>query len=224
MKERWRRFLFHVGVALGPTVIQLLGLTWRVRWIGLEHQESAKAGGRPVMYTLWHGQLLPLTFIHRHRSIQILISRNRDGEILRRVTARLGCGSVEGSTSKGGARAILRMCHLAAKGYDLAITPDGPRGPRCVAQSGVVRIAQRSGCTILPLVAASTRGLRLGSWDRFLIPAPFARLVIGYAPPISVPENLDEIGLEEYRARVENALRDETDRAEEMCGHDREFT
>ncbi|MBM3319459.1 MAG: lysophospholipid acyltransferase family protein [Candidatus Eisenbacteria bacterium] len=210
--------VFHLAVRLGPVVIRILGSTWRVRWFGEEHLESCRSRGMRVLYAFWHGRLLPLTFTHRGRRIHILISRHRDGEMIRRVTESLGFGSVRGSTGRGGARAILEMARRASEGYDLAITPDGPRGPRESAEAGVVRIAQRAGVPILPLASASNRGLTLGSWDRFRIPAPFARVAVGYGPPIDVPRTLSPEEVEEARARVENALVVLSKEADRLCG------
>jgi len=206
--------LFQAAVRAGPLLIRLLGRTWRIRWIGEEHLEACRRRREPVLLASWHGRLLPLIYTLRNRRIQILISRHRDGEMLRRVTERLGFGSVRGSTGKRGAQAILQMARRAAGGFDLAITPDGPRGPREKAQAGVVRIAQRAGIPVLPLTGASSRGWSLRSWDRFHIPAPFARVVVGYGPPIDVPPTLAAGEVEAVRLRIERAitaLREEAD-------------
>lgn len=224
MKQLIRRALFHAGIALGPFLIRLLAATWRIRWIGREHIEACRADGTPVIYTFWHGRMLPLIYSHRNQNIGILISRHTDGEIIRRITEKLGFGAVRGSTGKGGSRAIHGMVRHGRRGFDVGISPDGPRGPRCVAQPGVVIIAQRSGIPVLPLTSASDRGRRLSSWDRFQIPAPFARVVVGYGPPIRVPAELSPEDFEQYRSRIEEGVRALTDDADELCGHPREFT
>jgi hypothetical protein len=199
-------FVFYLAVGLGPTLIRSLGASWRIRRVGEEHLAHCRRDGRRVLYAFWHGRLLPLTFTHRDQGIQILISRHRDGEMIRRVTGRLGFGSVRGSTGKGGARAILAMVRRAGEGFDLAITPDGPRGPRERAEAGVVRIAQRAAIPVLPLASASGRGITLRSWDRFRIPFPFARVLIVTGPPIEVPADLPPERVEEYRLRIEEAI------------------
>jgi len=223
VKRVIQRTLFHLGTALGPCVIRLLGLTWRVRWIGCEYLEVCRAKGAPVIHTFWHGRMLALTYSHRNQGIGIMISRHNDGEIIQRITAKLGFGAVRGSTGKGGGRAILGMVRHGKKGLDIAITPDGPRGPRCVAQLGVVMIAQRSGLPVLPLAAAAVRRKVFGSWDRFQAPAPFSRVMVGYGPPIYVPPDAGEDDLEQYRLQVEGAVRKLTDDLDELCGHEREF-
>jgi lysophospholipid acyltransferase (LPLAT)-like uncharacterized protein len=210
--------LFHLAILLGPWLIGLLGRTWRIERFGEEHHPGSAGKRRNVIYAFWHGRLLPLTFTHRNQRIQILISRHSDGEIIRRITDKLGFGSVRGSTGKGGGRAILQMVRKGKEGLDLAITPDGPRGPREKAQGGVVRIAQRSGLLVLPLSSASSRGWILKSWDRFRIPAPFARVAVGYGPPIAVPRELTSEGAEALRDEVERGIARCTEEADRRAG------
>lgn len=217
MKPFVRTLLFHAGTLLGPWLIRILGATWRVQWFGVEHHQACQADGRNVILAIWHGRLLPLAYTHRERNIQILISRHQDGEIIRRVTKSLGNGSVRGSTGKGGARAILQMAKRAREGCDLAITPDGPKGPSAVAQAGVLRIAQRAGIPIVPLTSASSRKRVLSSWDGFQIPAPFAHLVVAYGPPIEIADDLDDEQFELARQQVEDAMRALTDRADRIA-------
>lgn len=224
MKNIIRKVLFHVGIALGPHLIRLLALTWRIRWIGTEHLEECRAEGKPVIHTFWHGRMLPLTYTHRNQNIGILISRHNDGEIIRRITARMGFGAVRGSTGKGGGRAILGMVRHGKAGFDIAITPDGPRGPRCVAQPGVVIIAQRSGLPVLPLTSACDRVKRLSSWDQFQIPAPFSRVIVGYGPPIRVPADANSSDLDRYRRLIEEGVNRLTRDTDQMCRVDREST
>ncbi len=222
MKPVVRTILFYAGTLLGPWLIRLLGATWRVQWVGEESHKACRAEGRNVILAIWHGRLLPLAYTHRRRNIQILISRHQDGEIIRRVTKSLGNGSVRGSTGKGGARAILQMAKRAKEGCDLAITPDGPRGPREVAQAGVLRIAQRAGIPVLPLTSASRTKRVLSSWDGFQIPAPFTRLVVAYGTPIEIPDDLDDTQFERARLQVESAMRDLTETADRIAGGESE--
>ncbi|MFH1276985.1 MAG: lysophospholipid acyltransferase family protein [Candidatus Eisenbacteria bacterium] len=216
MKKLADRVLFELAVRLGPWLIRIMGASWRITWIGSEHETALRARGTPVLYAFWHGRLLPLTYTHRNRMIRILISRSRDGEIIRRITESLGHAHVGGSTGKGGARAILRMVRLAGKGHDLAITPDGPRGPRERVQAGTILIAQRAGIPIVPLTAAASRGKTLRSWDRFRIPGLFARVVVITGAPFDVPADLSPEEMEVTRLRLERTLLEmgaEADRA-----------
>jgi hypothetical protein len=199
----------------GALLMRGLGATWRVRVIGREHEEACRRGGRGFLYALWHGSLLPLFYYKRGEGIVVLVSQNRDGEYITRVIHREGYRTVRGSSSRGGFRSLLEMSRLGRQGEALAITPDGPRGPRHRAQPGVLIVAQRGGVPILPLAAAVNPCRRLNSWDRFVIPAPFARVVMGFGPPIVLPADLatDRL-LAEWTAPVERALGDLGERCE----------
>jgi lysophospholipid acyltransferase (LPLAT)-like uncharacterized protein len=153
-----------------------------------------------VIFSLWHGQMLPLLYHHRNEGVSILISEHGDGEIIARIAARLGFRTVRGSTSRGAARALLGMVRVLEEGNDLAITPDGPRGPAKSYAPGPLVVAQRSGRPIIPTVAVASSGWRLKSWDSFLIPRPFARVTIGYGEPVFIDAS-------DARAATENADR-----------------
>jgi lysophospholipid acyltransferase (LPLAT)-like uncharacterized protein len=200
---------------VGAGLIRALGATWRVRVIGREHEDACRDSGRGFLYAFWHGQLLPLVYLRRRRGITVLVSQNRDGEYIAQVIHREGFGTVRGSSSRGGFRSLLEMSRLGENGQAIGITPDGPRGPRRRAQPGVLLVAQRAGVPILPLAAAARPRRRLDSWDRFLIPAPFARVVLGFGAPIRLPADLatDRL-LEEWTGPVERALTDLEERCE----------
>lgn len=190
----------------GPLLILLLGATWRIRWKDQENLVQAQSHGRRVIYAFWHGRMLVLSYSHRCHKIHILVSRHRDGEYIARTVRRLGIVPVRGSTTRDGLRAFFRMADRALAGYDLAITPDGPRGPRHKAQLGVIYIAQRTGAPIVPLTNSAEKRWLLSSWDRFLIPKPFSRVLIVYGKPMYIDEKLNSEGLEKQRVRLEEEL------------------
>jgi lysophospholipid acyltransferase (LPLAT)-like uncharacterized protein len=185
----WRAFLAgpltRAAIRAGHLVVLALGGTWRVRHVGGEHVDAARGERGAVLYVFSHGVLLPLSFTHRRRDIQVLISESRDGEIIARITGKLGFGSVRGSTSRGGGRAIVRMAALGRQGRDLGITPDGPRGPRGSVGPGTVLVAARAGTPIVPVGVASRPAWRAKSWDRFLVPPPLARVWVVYGSSIA---------------------------------------
>lgn len=170
-------------VPLGALLIRALAATWRVRIVNGEHPRALRAAGTPVIFTLWHGQLLPLLMRHRHEEVSILISEHRDGEIIARIAERLGYRTVRGSTTRGGERALLGLARILQSGGDVAVTPDGPRGPARHFAPGALVAAQRGGGAILPIAASASRAWRLRSWDRFLVPKPFARVTVAYGAP-----------------------------------------
>lgn len=167
-------------VRLGALLVRALAATWRVRVIGDEGLRAEREAGRAVIITLWHGQMLPLLYQHRGEGVAILISEHRDGEIIARIATALGHRTVRGSTTRGAGRALLSMVRQVESGQDIAVTPDGPRGPAKSFAPGALIVAQRTGAAIIPATVVARSAWRLGSWDRFMIPRPFTRVVISY--------------------------------------------
>ena len=174
--ERRVRWTVRAGAAL----LRLVAGTWRMRSHGSEALAAARANNKRVIFALWHGELLPLLWQHRGENIAIVISEHRDGEIVARIAESLGYATVRGSSSKGGSRALIGLMRVFDAGRDGAITPDGPRGPARIFAPGAAVAAQRTGAYIVPIRAAASRAWRLRSWDRFLIPKPFARVDVRY--------------------------------------------
>ena len=170
----------------GAAFIQAIARTWRFRVVNAAAAQQERAAGRPVVMALWHGEMLPLLFYHRNRQIAVLVSEHGDGEIIARILADFGFRLVRGSSSRGAARALIAVDRELEAGYDVGITPDGPRGPRHSVAPGALLAAHRAGVRILPLAAKASAFWQLGSWDRFMIPKPFARVTIAYGDPVAV--------------------------------------
>ena len=170
-------------VAAGTATLRALASTWRMRVVHDAPLRRLRAEGRPVILACWHGELLPLLWHHRAQGIRILVSEHRDGEIIARVAARLGFGAVRGSTTRGGGRALLGLVRELEGGHDVAVTPDGPRGPAHQYAPGALVAAQRAGVPVVPVGAYASRAWRMRSWDRFMVPQPFARVVVAYGEP-----------------------------------------
>jgi lysophospholipid acyltransferase (LPLAT)-like uncharacterized protein len=171
----------------------------------------------PAVYVAWHEHLLPLALLHRQQGVMALVSRHRDGEILARVLRGLGYGVARGSSTRGGGAGLQRMVRAGRAGTPLAFTPDGPRGPARTCKPGAVRAAAETGLPVVPLAAAAGAARRLGSWDRFLVPAPASRIWVARGDALEVPsEAADEVG--EWAARVGRALEAERRRAERAAG------
>ncbi len=180
--ERRVEWLARLGVLL----VRALGWTWRVRVSHDDDVRRLRAEGKPIVFMLWHGQLLPLLYHHRNERVAVLISEHADGEIIARMAMRLGYETVRGSTSRGAARALLGLSRVVGEGRDLAITPDGPRGPAKSLAPGAVIVAQRTGAPLIAAAVSVSRAWRLKSWDQFVIPKPFARLHVAYSAPTNV--------------------------------------
>lgn len=178
------RVLVAVVGRLGPLLVLLLGATWRTVEVHYERVEEVHASGRPCVFAFWHGVLLPLEYICRHRNIQVLSSWHKDGEISARLMRALGYGVVRGSSTRGSARGLLRMLARAVEGLDLAITPDGPKGPAGSVKRGIFYLAEKSDGKLIPVGVGASRAKRLSSWDRFMIPLPFSRVAVVYGEPL----------------------------------------
>ena len=161
----------------------MLGWSWRVRVEGHEWLRRRTPGQDRVVFSLWHGQMLPILWSHEPRT-GVVVSEHRDGELITRVLEQFRMFAVRGSSSKGGTRALLEAVRvLRETGADMAFTPDGPRGPRHRVAPGALIAAHRAGVAIVPITSWSDRVWRLRSWDQFEIPKPFARVVIRYGAP-----------------------------------------
>ena len=190
-KVRWT-------VRLGAALLRLLASTWRMRSHNMQPLHDARAANRRVIFSLWHGELLPLLWQHRGENVAIVISEHKDGEIVAQIAESLGYSTVRGSSSKGGSRALIGLMREIDAGKDGAITPDGPRGPARVFAPGAAVASQRTGAFIVPIRAAASSSWRLKSWDRFLIPKPFARVDVSYG-------KLTVVEAESPRAAAEQA-------------------
>ena len=172
---------------------------------------------RPRIYVFWHEYILLPLYLRPHCNLAILLSQHKDADILARVAHHTGFGCVRGSSNRGAAAALLELARRG-KHMHLAITPDGPRGPRRQLAIGPVYLASRLGLPIVPMGFGVNRPWRMKSWDRFAMPRPFsqARGVIG--PEIAIPAGLDRDELEVCRQDVEQLLTELTLEAETWAG------
>jgi hypothetical protein len=153
------------------------------------------------------------------RHVHVLASRSRDGELLSRFARGFGFRVIRGSSSRGAATALRRLGRLLTEGrVEVAIAPDGPRGPRYVAHPGAVILARLAGAPIVPVGFGASRGTALGSWDACLVPHPFARAAVVFGEPIRVPPDADRAALERCRKDLEAALRRVTEEADRVAG------
>jgi lysophospholipid acyltransferase (LPLAT)-like uncharacterized protein len=217
------RFRDAIAPSVGAALVRLIGLTWRVRVVGDEHVEGYWREGRPVIYIVWHGRILLVPWLTRRlrrtrgvRAPRVLASRSRDGELVARYVRHFGLSVIRGSSSRGGGAALRALVASIRDGVDVAVVPDGPRGPREQLQPGVAALAALTGAPVVPLAIAAQPARRLSSWDRFLVPLPFARCVLAFGPAITLDASADR----EASAKVlEGALAEVTARADALaCG------
>jgi lysophospholipid acyltransferase (LPLAT)-like uncharacterized protein len=195
-----------VIAALATPMIRALGSTYRWRVDGFPHYESIVASGRQPIFAFWHGRILPATFFWRDRGIVVITSQNFDGEWIAGIIRRFGYGTARGSTSRGGARALVQLRRDLADGRPAAFTIDGPRGPARVAQSGAVFLAGATGHPLLPFHIEANRFWTAGRWDQTQVPKPFSTVAVAIGEPIYVPDTT-ETTVEAKRVELECVLR-----------------
>jgi lysophospholipid acyltransferase (LPLAT)-like uncharacterized protein len=206
-----RSFGYRLSLLLIPglygVMSRLLFATCRLRQHGLEHRRLCERPG-PYLAAFWHYAVLNILHLQRldARSWVAMVSGSNDAEYVSRVLARHGCETVRGSRHKGGLAALRKMVAAVGRGLNGAIVADGSQGPARVAQAGVILLAARTGTPILPVVVAADRYWAFGSWDRTMLPKPFARLDVRYGEPLAVPADLSAERLEGLRRELEKRL------------------
>lgn len=181
---------------------------WTIRWEseGLENLSAVEASGKLPIYCLWHDRIFAGTYFLRNRRIVVITSQSLDGEYIARFLKRLGYGTVRGSSSRGGVRALVEMIRCMRSGMSVAFTVDGPRGPRYEAKKGGVVLAKETGNPMLPFIVESARAWTVNSWDRMQIPKPFtrARFILG-APIYVEPDtgSADELKRTELQSSLD---------------------
>jgi len=187
-----------------------------LRWRWEDGSGLLENGGKePVIFCLWHNRLaLSLILFRRYvqarqpqRKMAALVSASRDGGMLARVLELFGVEPVRGSSSRRGSQALRELVLAAERGRDLAITPDGPRGPCYVVQEGIVSLAQITGRAIIPASFHLSWKWRLKSWDRFQVPLPFACCTVSIGQPVWVPEDTKAADRETFRLELENRMK-----------------
>ncbi|MBM4308158.1 MAG: DUF374 domain-containing protein [Deltaproteobacteria bacterium] len=202
------------GPWLAYHVIRILGWTMRFEVVNPHVQQSFVEKGIPYIGAFWHDRILMMPLEYRGKKLSFLVSPHRDGLIIGRALKRFGLIPIYGSSNREGSSALKEMVKTIQNGSDMAIVPDGPRGPRHHLQFGVIELARRTGNPILPLAFSASKKKIFKTWDRFLLPYPFSKGVFVWGEPIYVDSNLDRNNLEEKRLFVERRLNEITEEAD----------
>jgi lysophospholipid acyltransferase (LPLAT)-like uncharacterized protein len=165
----------------------------------------------PVIFALWHNRIFTMPPIWaktggKFRKTVVLTSASKDGTSLATAMSCFGLGAIRGSSSRRAVSALIGMKKALLCGYDVCVTPDGPKGPRYQVQPGVIKIAQTTGTDIIPIHIRYTAAWRLKTWDQFVIPIPFSRVSVIFDTPQHIPHDLDERGFENARLALEKCL------------------
>lgn len=191
--------LLGAGIAIHRATLRVERLH-EERYLGLRERRV------PILFALWHGRMYLSIQAHRRQGIVTMASQSKDGEWIARWLEANGYVVVRGSSSRGGGEALRQMVRQVRSGRNAALTVDGPRGPARVVQPGVVQLARLTGAWILPITSSSSRPRYLASWDRYLVPGPFSRNVVGYGEPFPIPKEIsDEAALGRIGAALDAA-------------------
>jgi lysophospholipid acyltransferase (LPLAT)-like uncharacterized protein len=210
-----RRIQIPLIAAAVYSVIRLLGPTLRYEVMGWQHAERVYASKKQIIWAFWHRVIIPIVWWYRNHGVVIMNTTAFDGQWTRKVIEWLGFGTAQGSSSRGGLRGLAVMAKRLGEGVDCGFTIDGPRGPRYVAKPGPVILARKTGCPVMVFHIGVDRGITFEkTWDHFLLPKPFARAVILFAPPIYVPPDANPEALEAKHAEMQRELERVRDIAE----------
>ena len=176
--------------------------------------------GRRYIFAFWHSRILLLSYIYKGLNASIMVSNSADGEVIAQVLQRHGHKTIRGSTRKGGLRALMhQIADMRSHRRPGVVIPDGPQGPRHKVQTGVILLSQKTGCPIIPLAYSSKRRKVFNSWDRFIVPFPWARGVVIYGRPIEVPRKADAGMITRCTLQLEQELNRITAQADAHFGH-----
>ncbi len=212
---------------LEPLVRLLFAIIWsscRVRVEGEANIDELVQSGKPFIPCYWHQHHFYCSWymrrlIRRGLKIGFLISPSRDGDIPAKLARAWGGVVVRGSTTRTGAQAMRDMYKIIVKdGVSPVTTSDGPQGPIHIFKLGDILLAQFTQAPLLPLSYAASRAWQLNSWDKFLIPKPFAKIVVTIGEPVTIPKGLSAEDLEPFRLQMENALKSLTEKSQHQVG------
>ena len=197
---------------VAANMMRLLAATLRYRVHG--GVGSPGFPDEPIIFALWHNRLCLCMKVyegmvrprHRYDRLAALISASKDGAFLASILRNFGVEPVRGSSSRRGAQALLELTSWAERGYHIAVTPDGPRGPRYAVQDGVIALAQVTGMPIVPYSCQLGWKIQVKSWDRFQVPLPFSRCEMTFGEPIRVPRDATDADRVQLAAQLRDVL------------------
>lgn len=207
---------------LASLYIRFVYYTTSWQWQMPDETRDYLASGKPAIFVFWHGRLLMQScFRPKRYNISVVISRHKDGEAITRVMRFFGVGAIRGSSSKGGVQA-LKECfsYLETPGNSLAITPDGPRGPRMRLQGNLIEIAKRSGVAIILSTYSASRAHVFSSWDRFMLPKPFGKGIVILDKPFYIAKDANQTSMDEVAYQLEHRLNAMTQEADMAMGRE----
>lgn len=217
IKKKFKYLLYRYILPYGGLIlIKLISLTYRFKILDLEKEKEILDNKKRLVYASWHQRFFPgITFFSTRKPIAIIISKSNDGEMIARAVDILGWYPVRGSSSRGGKQALEKIKELALAKYKIGHIVDGPQGPFGVVKPGLIKIAQAADLPIVPTITSAQRKWIFNSWDRFMVPKPFSRIIIRFGDAIHIPSEMNKDKFEEKRLLVEKQMKvlyEDTDR------------
>lgn len=209
---------FRAAGVLGQGLLAGLFTTTRITRENYRPILQRRERGRRVIFTPWHGTLLPLAYAHRYEDVVVLVSEHADGEYITRVLHRYGYDTARGSSTRGGTRGLRGLIRAARQGRDLAVTPDGPRGPAEVFKPGAAVAAQITGLPLVAVGMGCSNAWHFRSWDRFMMPRPFSRIHVVYGDPLHIPRDAPDGEVKRLAAEAGRRLHAAQERARAAVG------
>ncbi|MBL6946107.1 MAG: lysophospholipid acyltransferase family protein [Rhodospirillales bacterium] len=204
---------------IGAMYVRLVFITTRWTVLGGDIPKGFWERGESCILSFWHGRILMVPCLwNPELPSNFIVSKHRDGQIINRIVSQFGIKPIPGSTGRGGSNALRKIVRALKRGESVGIAPDGPRGPLMRMGEGIVTMARLSGAPVVPLAFAANPRFMVNSWDRFVIPWPFARGVIIWGDPIPVPPDADAEAREAARIEIENRITEITAEADRLVG------
>ncbi len=200
-----QRITLSLITAAGYWFIRLIGPTLRVS-VSFEEGAQNALDDRPYIASFWHSCIIPSAYIFRDWGIRVMTSASYDGEYIARIIQKLGFTTVRGSSSRNAVAAQLGMRRALEEGWTVAFTLDGPRGPRHKVKPGPVALGRATGIALTTFHAAVDKAIVLNSWDKLVIPRPFARVLVRVGRLIHVPPNAGDEEMARYTAELQATL------------------
>lgn len=215
LKKWWRRVRPIALSRFAYWLVRALGSTWKIQPHNIEKLHDAE-GGRIIVG--WHGRSMIASILFRKMGYWVIISKSKDGDIQTHIFENLGFQVIRGSSGRGGERALIESIRELRKGAIMAITPDGPRGPNKIAQGGVLLMAKKADAWLVPSGLSARPRILVKSWDRYMIPLPFAKCVMIFGDPVKVPADATEEEVEQIRLHIQAEMNRLEDEAERLMG------
>lgn len=216
LKQRWRNVRPYILAPLIYGVARLLGATVRLKTIGYDGVKNLPGG---KIMAGWHGRTFVAALFFRGQGVWTIISRSKDGDMQNTIFSKFGFRTIRGSTGRGGVRAAVESIDVLKEGATMAFTPDGPRGPSGVVQGGIMLMAKKSGAWLVPVGVSADRRWLVKTWDRYMVPKPFAKCLMVFGEPRRLDRSATEEQVEETRLWLEAEITRLESLAESKCGH-----